>query len=785
MKFTMNRAVHYYYLSVLVVFTALFGYGIFTYWSGGILNVDFVSNLYDGTNKVKLVKDRNDVEEIKKNVENDRYKEASKILSRIDSDIKELKVIKSTDERKTFNENYEKLKTSLTGLQGSAELATIISNVSSKITQFEAFVNEKKWPTLMRMSASLRNKTAQSRIVSSGMYNFDRVQNLSQSINNDLEAMSNFTQGSPLSADIKMAIINRINVIKKEAEAFNKYIDDHKNFNKVLKDFSTDYTEWFKLVEPEIALKKIQFEKSSQSLVYSIIGLMTLLLGSIALGVIINNYVTKIGSDKTEKLILDTIKDELIPTESKNVQSFSPIFQSEITKFHDYIHRRMTFGSIFQEAVPFATILLDSNLNLVWGNPHFYTDWKLENFKDENDTLTWDFLQRFTNLEDNSSILTSLRLSTPGKYSIQVKTTSMDNSVPYEMHVSPVEYSGQKRIMIIFYPLNEVDKMLVDQRKSIITPVIDAINAQKNGTINLEMRTEKRLLADKAQAGTLYKSIFEYVDQKELEIDAKNLEIERLEAMIDEQKNVIAEIRKSVVASFESQRSSIDEYNKFKTAISMMIDSRDQVEDQMKLTVNATRELFKDQSKIVAAADKAEATVDEYIRSLKTITNLKSEFKDLKGSVEDFKSRIVQVLDQLLVFQNHEGDTLKIDQFLGKIKIEIKGFEKILYDFNQVVTMLDVTVTKIDMMVEGREKVDLVGIKSRMDTVKNNIDNIQFSTSKITQSSHLRDDELVHSLKVLVSNLKSEMKRVDEMCKITGLTEQHLNVIAPRNESRA
>ena len=117
------------------------------------------------------------------------------------------------------------------------------------------------------------------------MYNFDRVQNLSQSINNDLEAMSNFTQGSPLAADIKMAILNRINVIKKEAEAFNKYIEDHKNFNKVLKDFNTDYSEWFKMVEPEIALKKIQFEKSSQSLVYSIIGLMTLLLGSIALGV--------------------------------------------------------------------------------------------------------------------------------------------------------------------------------------------------------------------------------------------------------------------------------------------------------------------------------------------------------------------------------------------------------------------------------------------------------------------------------------------------------------------
>ena len=35
-----------------------------------------------------------------------------------------------------------------------------------------------------------------------------------------------------------------------------------------------------------------------------------------------------------------------------------------------------------------------------------------------------------------------------------------------------------------------------------------------------------------------------------------------------------------------------------------------------------------------------------------------------------------QVLDQLLIFQNHEDDTLRVDQFLGKIKLELKGFDK-------------------------------------------------------------------------------------------------------------
>ena len=113
----------------------------------------------------------------------------------------------------------------------------------------------------------------------------------------------------------------------------------------------------------------------------------------------------------------------------------------------------------------------------------------------------------------------------------------------------------------------------------------------------------------------------------------------------------------------------------------------------------------------------------------------------------------------------------------------MKGFEKVLNGFNQVVTMLDVTVTKLDMMVESREKVDLEMIKSRIEMVKNNLDNAQFSAAKISQNAHSKDDELVQVLKSLVVNLKSEMKRIDEMCILSGLTPEHLQAISPNEIS--
>ena len=155
--------------------------------------------------------------------------------------------------------------------QTAPELTAILNNISSKVSAFESFVSEKKWPTLTKLSVNLRLKTSPGRLMQGGLYNFEKTQILEQSINNDIEAMTNFTQSSGLQSDIKLAIVNRIHTLKSEVANLDSYIDDHKKFNRVYKDFANDYQAWFKFIEPEIALKKIQFEKSSQTIIYSLI----------------------------------------------------------------------------------------------------------------------------------------------------------------------------------------------------------------------------------------------------------------------------------------------------------------------------------------------------------------------------------------------------------------------------------------------------------------------------------------------------------------------------------
>src|ERR1035437_1211278 len=117
MRFTLGRVVHFYYVITLICITSLFAIGVKHYWEVGLLNTEYVSNLYDGTSKVKAVKERNDIDELKKTADADQIKDASRILARLEIDIKDLKNIKSIDDKSELNNQLKKTKESLVSLQ--------------------------------------------------------------------------------------------------------------------------------------------------------------------------------------------------------------------------------------------------------------------------------------------------------------------------------------------------------------------------------------------------------------------------------------------------------------------------------------------------------------------------------------------------------------------------------------------------------------------------------------------------------------------------------------------
>lgn len=767
MSFSTGRSLQYYYGSVIILMAIAIIAGAIHFWNNGILNIDYMSSLYEATNMVKAAKDRNDIIEIGKYVDADQIKDANRAFLRIETDVKSLRPIKSTLDVLMFDTSFNTVKQNLITLQSGMELSTILNNMNNKVSAFETFVTERNWPTLRRMSANLRMRLLPSRVMSNGLYNFERTKNLNHSISNDLEAMINFTKSSGLRDELKIAIVNRIKALISEAQDLVDYVEGHDKFNRNYKDFKKAYESWFKLVEPEIAFKKIDFEKSSQAILYYMIAGFTSLILLFVLGTFIYNYQSKNAQIRTEKLIVSVIKDHLLPNDGKNPEKFSTEFYREFEKYRDYTHRRMSLGLIFQEALPFPAILLDSNLNVLWANGHFYESWELKNFKDGSESLSWDFLQRFTNLDSSSSVLNALRMNASGSYKIEVKSHLTSMSQGYEMHVSPVDYHNQKRIMIMFYPLDRLENSFAQYKKSFTNVFENTLDLHLNEMMTVKKQSELRNVAEENGIGEIYSMLSRYVEKNNSINDDLRKNIELLEMHNKEHMLTITELNQVITNSTRERQETIKNYIQLKNAILNIVDLRDQLEEEFKCTINFSRELFKDQNKVFMYVKKAEDGVNEYVKSLKSMATLKNQFKDLSTQVSEFKSRIVQTLDQMLIFQDSEHANDRLDQFLSRTKFELKGFEKVLNQFSEVVTQLDVTVTKIDMITESRDTLDLEELKTRTDSLKNSLDNIQFSFSKVTQSSHAKDDEIVSSLHSMAQSLKGDSKRANEMCEPT------------------
>lgn len=218
-----------------------------------------------------------------------------------------------------------------------------------------------------------------------------------------------------------------------------------------------------------------------------------------------------------------------------------------------------------------------------------------------------------------------------------------------------------------------------------------------------------------------------------------------------------------------------------------LFDSRDQVGDQFKLALENSRDLFKIQSDVFNVAVLAESNITSYEKSVRQITQQKVELKTLKNELEEYKSKVTQILDQLLVFQMNETDFGKLDQSLSKIKAEMRSFEKVLKQFTEISTNLDVAITKLDILLDSREMINLDEVSKKILDIKSNLENVQFTGQQLVAQSQAKDEELFSIVKKLVTNLKTEIRYSHEMGSTLKMNYKEVNAkstfpINPSNE---
>ena len=285
--------------------------------------------------------------------------------------------------------------------------------------------------------------------------------------------MVDVTNSSTLSQEKKELIFSRFDLFKTELEMLEKYNNQMRELFQNLNDAEKKFLIWSENSSIDISLRKIEFENKSKFLFYSLIGLLFLMVGLLGFGIYLNKFFNKKEQLILEKSILDSVRDGLIS--NKPLRNYSKEFQKEIDNIREYVHQKISFGSIVFDSLPFATLFLDYNLSVIWANSIFFQVFGID--KEKKELMTWDYVQRFTNLGENDPIYLALKNDLAGIYQIQVKRGQKEEAIPYEIYVQPTIYQNQKRILLFLYPLKDLQESLVDQVKSIIGPVVRTIDA--------------------------------------------------------------------------------------------------------------------------------------------------------------------------------------------------------------------------------------------------------------------------------------------------------------------
>ncbi|MGI4991662.1 hypothetical protein ACRXCV_03495 [Halobacteriovorax sp. GFR7] len=747
MKLRFSKPLFIYFSVSLILTTALVSYGVWSFWKNGPANFDRMTMVYESTSKFEEVKNSNTLEDIKELVRVDRTKEATSEFERFQTSIKELNEIVNIAEYEALNNNFSDLRKKLDDITTSANKSTLINVLRTKMIGFQNFVVHNQWRTLTRISNKIKTKISVGTTKSSNFYSYGNLKRLHASIAGDVDYMEKVTMRSVLSDEDKNLIVVRLGTLRTELNLLEKSLNTLRDFDSIWKTTNKSYLAWSEKFGPKLTYQKIELNQTSQTTLYGLVAIIGILVTIFAGGLFMFAYSEKRAKKMLEATSLDLIKDGVIPVKASLKGDWSHPFKEEIEKYRGYIHKRMSFGSIFQDAMPFSSLLLDSNLNAVWANSLFYEHWSIDSAKKDM-SITWDYLSTFTNLGENDPVISAVRDGVAGIYQIQVKTENDKEAAPFEMYVSPVEYADQKRIMVIFYPLRSLEETLSNQMKSVVSPVWKSLDALIEDKFNGEFR--EKLQQDFSAAGidNVYEKFTKVNDHFLMQKASFLKEIELLENNLFEQYKIIDDVRIIFEGQKDLQKDAINKFKIAKDKIVSVVEMRAKFEEMNRYMIEMTNRLFDEEIELATRSGEIVEIINENKAAYAGLVRSRDQFKSLKSQVELFRARSSQIIDQI---QRGVASETTVGKFAG----ELKEFNSTLGSFSKVSTQLDVGLSKVQIIMDSKEVPDVSAIKDTFKAIRSEINDVATQTQHLSRFAQEEDEELISSLRGLYGSFQN------------------------------
>ena len=691
------KQLHFYYASVISIVLLSLVLGTYYLYRANLedvlLDIESLANLENLDEQFPL-------DDVLRSVWKDRPKESLKILSKLDGNSLEIHRVLPSESYDEFKREGQRAKESLHQLIARPELSSIFPVLVEKVIQFKTYVTENNWKTLGRIS----RRTARG-IQSWAMGDMDiserkKLRGIYSMTGRNLKAMEQVTKSSRLSDEEKKRILSMLSGWKIELDMIEHHLGALVSFEEVFEYLKRSYINWQGDLMPKAMAKKINIEKNSRNALLAMVLFSLFLLLSLIVGKILSRRIEKKMKKNHEEDTLNIINAYLIPIQGRMRQGISQEFQIEMEKLKKYLQKRMSYGIVFQEATPFATLLLDENLNLIWANDLFYKTWNWRR-KNSEDPIPWDHIQQFTNLGENDPIVESLKNNVAGIYNIQVKAEGTTVSLPFEMYVSPVLCLGQRRMMIFLYPLRPMEETLGDQAKALIGPVARSLDALigKGYTDNFSHRIQKDF--EIAGIEHIHKKFISY---NQLVLDEKNDLMEEMKKM----ENEMSDIHK-LMNDMKDILNTIEMGNEkrpylFSSVKSAFIDSAEfhiSASNSYKKSFENSKVLLSHLDKLLVRSLKMNDIFKESAVAMDTVLQSRNKLKEILSAIDDFKYSLSQKFEKSIIqYKMNYPSQEKILKDIKETKGEVKKLDEALSLFSKVATHLDASLSKVKMILK-------------------------------------------------------------------------------------
>jgi hypothetical protein len=771
-----KKLTKFYQVSLIIAMVATLGI-ILYFWKLGFIDGSRSKDLHKASYILETYESRKPFKEISNLIKNENPKLAISKIKEYQTELEKVNKQVEVKEFSVLKDDLQGLKTAAAKLISYSKTQKVISVFNAKMNKFYDYVKAQNWKTLTRMSDRVFSQTK-------GHINKNKLGLLVKNVQRDFSSMIKITERSVLSRNDKAEILSRISNLKIEIEMLKNYKNELTSFNTDFKKVETSISKWFSAVSPEVTFQKLKVEQIGRYYVMGFVGILMLLTTIFFVSFLFNKWFFSKAQREIEAKIEHLVSEGMLENDPSVFASYSKEFQNYAQNMNAYFDKRMSFGSIFQEALPLSSILLDKNLKVIWANKQFCENWSISEEEINKDYMSWDFLSKLTNLGHDDPVLEGLKHNVAGIYQIKIKANDESDVRPFEMFVSPTSYQGETRIMLFFYDLTNLEQTIQEQAKGILSPVQDSIDLILDNKFKPSEELESAFeIAKIENIYDQFVTLSENLANKEL---IQNNQIEYLYSRVDVLEDTINDIHLSNCDSLNVSKSSVGSLKVFKenviglSGLSRDLDSITSKEQELIFTnINALKISL---SKI----NELKSVGDELVEAMPRYNNLKTDIRELKSSLYESKSKLAHELSQLTILMKRANDASSIEK-LGRTITKVNGtfteLSKSSDELDKKVSNLELVMSKAQMILSAsHEKLGSINSNYEAQQIELSENEAQI-IKKVKASSTTRlegfEGNIVSSLQDIFQATKSNITYSAEINGIVDKSRVHYDETTP------